>query len=109
MLKNKIVLLRGGTGSFGNKFVQIAPQKYRPRTIRSFSRDELKQWEMEKRFNSDPRLRFFIGDIRDKSRLQRAMDGVDIVIHAAALKQVPLCEYNPFEAVNTNILGAENI
>jgi UDP-N-acetylglucosamine 4,6-dehydratase len=84
-------------------------KKHSPKVIRIFSRDELKQWEMEKSFNSDPRLRFFIGDIRDKDRLERAMDGADIVIHAAALKQVPACEYNPFEAVKTNILGAQNI
>jgi UDP-N-acetylglucosamine 4,6-dehydratase (inverting) len=106
---NKIILLTGGTGSFGQAFTQIMLKKHDPKTIRIFSRDELKQWEMEKRFNNDRRLRFFIGDIRDKDRVERAMDGADIVVHAAALKQVPLCEYNPFEAVKTNVLGAQNI
>jgi len=106
---DKTILLTGGTGSFGKKFSEIMLKKHSPKVIRIFSRDELKQWEMEKSFNSDPRLRFFIGDIRDKDRLERAMDGADIVIHAAALKQVPACEYNPFEAVKTNILGAQNI
>jgi UDP-N-acetylglucosamine 4,6-dehydratase/5-epimerase len=105
----KIILLTGGTGSFGQKFVEIMLKEYNPKTIRIFSRDELKQWEMAQKFNYDERLRFFIGDVRDKERLERAMDGVDIVIHAAALKQVPLCEYNPFEAVKTNILGTQNV
>jgi len=105
----KIILLTGGTGSFGQKFTEIMLKEYNPKTIRIFSRDELKQWEMVQKFNYDERLRFFIGDIRDKERLERAIDGVDIVVHAAALKQVPLCEYNPFEAVKTNILGAQNI
>lgn len=105
----KIILLTGGTGSFGQKFVEVMLKEYNPKTIRIFSRDELKQWEMAQKFNHDERLRFFIGDIRDKGRLERAMDGVDIVVHAAALKQVPLCEYNPFEAVKTNILGAQNV
>ncbi len=105
----KTILLTGGTGTLGQKFTEVMLRKHKPRVIRIFSRDELKQYEMEKRFNSDRRLRFFIGDVRDKSRMERAMVGVDIVIHAAALKQVPLCEYNPFEAVKTNILGAQNI
>lgn len=105
----KIILLTGGTGSFGQKFTEILLKKYNPKTIRIFSRDELKQWEMEKKFNGDSRLRFFIGDIRDKERLNMAMDGVNIVVHAAALKHVPVCEYNPFEAVKTNVLGAQNI
>ena len=105
----KIILLTGGTGSFGQKFVEVMLKEYNPKTIRIFSRDELKQWEMAQKFNHDERLRFFIGDIRDKERLERAMDGIDIVVHAAALKQVPLCEYNPFEAVKTNILGAQNV
>lgn len=108
-LEGKIVLLTGGTGSFGQKFTEIMLKKYKPKAIRIFSRDELKQWEMEKKFNSDSHLRFFIGDVRDKDRLERAMDGSNIVVHAAALKQVPLCEYNPFEAVKTNILGAQNV
>lgn len=105
----KVVLLTGGTGSFGQAFTEIMLKKHNPKTIRIFSRDELKQWEMEKRFGGDNRLRFFIGDVRDKDRVERAMDGVDIVVHAAALKQVPICEYNPFEAVKTNVLGAQNI
>jgi UDP-N-acetylglucosamine 4,6-dehydratase (inverting) len=107
--KKKTILLIGGTGSFGRKFTEIMLNKYKPRALRIFSRDELKQWEMQKVFGRDERLRFFIGDVRDKNRLERAMDGADIVVHAAALKQVPSCEYNPFEAVKTNILGAQNI
>ena len=105
----KTILLTGGTGSFGRKFTEIMLEEYKPKAIRIFSRDELKQWDMEKIFNSDKRLRFFLGDVRDKDRLERAMDGADIVVHAAALKQVPSCEYNPFEAVKTNILGAQNV
>lgn len=105
----KVILLTGGTGSFGKKFTKIMLEKYKPKTIRIFSRDELKQWEMEKKFNGDKHLRFFIGDVRDNDRLERAMDGANIVVHAAALKQVPSCEYNPFEAVKTNILGAKNV
>ena len=107
--KNKIILLTGGTGSFGKKFTEIMLKKHQPKAIRIFSRDELKQWEMAKEFGSNRKLRFFIGDIRERERLERAMDGVDIVVHAAALKQVPACEYNPFEAIKTNILGAQNI
>ncbi|MCM8831851.1 MAG: polysaccharide biosynthesis protein, partial [Candidatus Omnitrophica bacterium] len=107
--QEKIILLTGGTGSFGQKFTEVMLKKYKPKALRIFSRDELKQWEMEKKFNSHPALRFFIGDVRDKDRLERAMDGANIVVHAAALKQVPLCEYNPFEAVKTNILGAQNV
>jgi len=106
---NKTILLTGGTGSFGNKFTEIMLKKFKPKVIRIFSRDELKQWEMEKRIGSDKRLRFLLGDIRDAYRLHRAMEGVDIVVHAAALKQVPACEYNPFEAVRTNIIGGQNI
>lgn len=107
--KNKTILLTGGTGSFGQKFAEIMLKKYKPRVIRVFSRDELKQWEMEQNFNNHRSLRFFIGDVRDKDRLERAMDGTNIVVHVAALKQVPLCEYNPFEAVKTNIIGAQNV
>lgn len=109
MLNNKIILLTGGTGSFGQKFTEIALKKYKPKSIRIFSRDELKQWEMKKKFNNNAQLRFFLGDVRDVDRLDQAMNGVDIVVHAAALKQVPLCEYNPMEAVKTNILGAQNL
>ncbi len=104
----KVILLTGGTGSFGKKFTEIMLKKYHPKVLRIFSRDELKQSEMREHFKDDS-LRFFIGDVRDKDRLHRAMEGVDIVVHAAALKQVPSCEYNPFEAIKTNIIGAENI
>lgn len=106
--RNKTVLITGGTGSFGKKFVEIMLKDYKPKKLIVFSRDELKQFEMQQRFK-DKNLRFFIGNVRDKERLSRAFDGVDIVVHAAALKQVPAAEYNPFEAVKTNILGAENI
>ena len=114
-MRNKIdwenlnLLVTGGTGSFGKKFVEIMLRDYRPNKIIIFSRDELKQHEMRMGSFHDPSLRFFIGDVRDKNRLKRAMREVDVVIHAAALKQVPSCEYNPFEAVKTNILGAQNI
>jgi len=104
----KTILITGGTGSFGNKFVEIVLKKYRPKKLIVFSRDELKQYKMTQKFTDDC-MRFFIGDVRDKERLHRAFDGVDIVVHAAALKQVPTAEYNPFEAVKTNVLGAENI
>jgi UDP-N-acetylglucosamine 4,6-dehydratase (inverting) len=106
---NKVILLTGGTGSFGQRFTEIILKRYKPKAIRIFSRDELKQYEMAQKFNNNKRLRFFIGDVRDHYRLSRAMDGADIVVHAAALKQVPLCEYNPFEAVMTNIIGAQNV
>ena len=102
------VLVTGGTGSFGGKFVEIMLARYRPRRLCIVSRDELKQSEMAARFNH-PSLRFFIGDVRDRERLVRAMHGVDIVFHAAALKQIPACEYNPFEAIQTNVLGAKNV
>src|SRR3984893_5379974 len=103
------VLVTGGTGSFGNKFVEIMLQKYDPKRLVIFSRDELKQSEMKSRFDDHPKLRFFIGDVRDRERLERAMHGVDVVIHAAALKQIPSCEYNPFEAIQTNINGTKNV
>lgn len=106
-MKNKTVLITGGTGSFGKKFVKKALE-LNVKKIIIFSRDELKQYEMKQEFK-DERLRFFIGDVRDKDRLYRAFDGVDIVIHAAAMKHVDACEYNPFEAVKTNIHGAQNI
>ncbi|MGB9905377.1 MAG: UDP-N-acetylglucosamine 4,6-dehydratase (inverting) [Desulfotomaculales bacterium] len=108
MFDGKSILVTGGTGSFGKKFVQYVLMHFHPRRVIVFSRDELKQFEMEKEFN-DERLRFFIGDVRDKERLYRAFAGVDYVVHAAALKQVPACEYNPFEAVKTNVLGAQNV
>ena len=109
MLNGKTVLITGGTGSFGRKFAKIILKKYKVEKLIIFSRDELKQAEMRSEFGQDARMRFFIGDIRDQNRLYRAFDQVDIVIHAAALKRVPECEYNPFEAIKTNILGAENI
>lgn len=108
-LENKVILLTGGTGSFGQKFTEIALREHNPKVIRIFSRGELLQQQMQQRFNDDPRLRFFIGDVRDRERVYRAVNGVDIVIHAAALKQVPTCEYNPLEAVKTNIDGAANV
>ncbi|KJR96195.1 MAG: flagellin modification protein FlmA [Peptococcaceae bacterium BRH_c4a] len=108
LLEGKSVLITGGTGSFGKKFARHVLDRFNPRRVIVFSRDELKQFEMEREF-SDERLRFFIGDVRDRDRLYRAFAGVDLVVHAAALKQVPACEYNPFEAVKTNVLGAQNI
>ncbi len=109
LFDGKSVLVTGGTGSFGKVFVRCALTETDAKRIVIFSRDELKQWEMTQQFESDPRLRFFLGDVRDRDRLLRAMDGVDYVVHAAALKQVPAAEYNPFEAVQTNILGARNV
>lgn len=109
ILKDKVILVTGGTGSFGQKFTEMVLQEHNPRVIRVYSRGELLQQEMRQRFNNDERLRFFIGDVRDRERLYRAMNEVDIVIHAAALKQVPTCEYNPIEAVKTNIDGAANV
>jgi len=106
--KDKTILITGGTGSFGKKCTETLLKKGPPRKLIIFSRDELKQYEMQQQF-THPCLRFFIGDVRDRDRLYRAMNGVDIVIHAAALKQVPACEYNPFEAVKTNIMGAVNV
>lgn len=110
MLNNKTILITGGTGSFGKKFTATALEKYDPEKIIIYSRDEYKQFLMQKQFEKHAKkLRFFIGDVRDEKRLYRAFDGVDVVIHAAALKQVPAAEYNPIEAVKTNIHGAENI
>lgn len=109
-LNDKVILLTGGTGSFGNKFTEIVLKKYKPKKLIIFSRDEYKQNEMSKIFPSNKYpIRFFLGDIRDKDRLYRAFKGVDYIIHAAALKQVPALEYNPTEAVKTNIEGADNI
>ncbi len=105
----KVVLVTGGTGSFGKKFVEIMLAEYKPAKLIIFSRDELKQHEMRLSGLVHPNLRYFIGDVRDQLRLRRAMHGVDIVIHAAALKQVPACEYNPMEAIKTNILGSSNV
>ena len=111
MLNDKTILITGGTGSFGKKCTEIILKKYKPKKLIIFSRDELKQFDMSQIFSFQkyPCMRYFIGDVRDKERLYRAFQGVDYVIHAAALKQVPAAEYNPFEAVKTNILGAENI
>jgi len=106
---DKIVLVTGGTGSFGKKFIEIMLEEYHPAKLIIFSRDELKQHEMRVSGFNHPSLRYFIGDVRDLPRLKRAMNGVDIVVHAAALKQVPACEYNPMEAIKTNILGSSNI
>ena len=106
---DKTVLVTGGTGSFGKKFIRIMLDEYHPKKIIIFSRDELKQHEMRIAGYDDPSLRYFIGDIRDRERLVRAMHGVDIVVHAAALKQVPACEYNPMEAIKTNIMGTSNV
>ena len=106
---DKVVLVTGGTGSFGKKFIEIMLKEYHPAKIIIFSRDELKQHEMRINGYDDPSLRYFIGDIRDLDRLKRAFKNVDIVVHAAALKQVPACEYNPFEAIKTNILGSQNV
>ena len=109
MLKNSSILITGGTGSFGHKFVPMTLAKYNPRRLVIYSRDEMKQWEMAKLYQGDDRIRFFIGDVRDKDRLYRALDGVDYVVHAAATKIVPTAEYNPFECVKTNIHGAMNL
>jgi len=107
-LDNKTILITGGTGSFGKSFVKHLLENFKVKKVIVFSRDELKQFIMQKEYNDD-RLRFFLGDVRDLQRLQRAFNGVDIVVHAAALKQVPMLEYNPFEAVKTNILGSQNV
>ncbi|ATC98067.1 MAG: UDP-N-acetylglucosamine 4,6-dehydratase (inverting) [Pseudomonadota bacterium] len=108
MFNNKTILITGGTGSFGKKYVNTLLKHFQPKKIIVFSRDELKQFEMQQEFNQDC-MRYFIGDVRDKERLNRAMRGVDYVIHAAALKQVPAAEYNPMECIKTNINGAENV
>ena len=110
MLDDKVILITGGTGSFGKKFIKRVLKRYNPKKIIVYSRDEYKQYLMQRQFEEHKNsLRFFIGDIRDKERFARACDGVDIIVHAAALKQVPACEYNPLEAIKTNIDGARNI
>ena len=109
MLKQSSILVTGGTGSFGNKFVELTLKKYNPKRLVIFSRDEMKQWEMSRLYYKDPRVRFFIGDVRDKERLNRALNGVDFVVHAAATKIVPTAEYNPFECIKTNVIGAMNL
>ena len=108
MFNNSTILITGGTGSFGKKYTQILLEKYKPKKIIIFSRDELKQFEMQQIIN-DPCMRYFIGDVRDLARVEEAMEGVDYVIHAAAMKQVPASEYNPMECIKTNIYGAENV
>lgn len=109
MLADSSILITGGTGSFGNTFVPMTLARFNPKRLVVYSRDEMKQWEMAKRFSGDPRVRFFIGDVRDKDRLYRALDGVDYVVHAAATKIVPTAEYNPFECIKTNVIGAMNL
>ena len=109
MLNNSSILITGGTGSFGHTFVPMTLAKYNPKRLVIYSRDEMKQWEMAKLYGNDPRVRFFIGDVRDKDRLSRALDGIDYVVHAAATKIVPTAEYNPFECVKTNVIGAMNL
>jgi UDP-N-acetylglucosamine 4,6-dehydratase (inverting) len=106
---DKVILITGGTGSFGNCFVTMTLDQYNPKKIIVYSRDEMKQWEMQKLFQNDSRVRFFIGDVRDRERLYRAMNGVDFVVHAAATKIVPTAEYNPFECIKTNVNGAMNV
>ncbi len=107
--QDQVILVTGGTGSFGKKFVEIVQREFQPKKLIVFSRDELKQHEMRVAGFDQPNLRYFIGDVRDRERLRRALHGVDIVVHAAALKQVPACEYNPMEAIKTNILGSSNV
>ncbi|MFZ1482570.1 MAG: SDR family NAD(P)-dependent oxidoreductase, partial [Paracoccaceae bacterium] len=109
MLSNSTILVTGGTGSFGHAFVRMTLERDNPKKIIILSRDEMKQWEMAKIHGADPRVRFFIGDVRDRERLYRAFRGVDYVIHAAATKIVPTAEYNPFECVKTNVMGAMNV
>ena len=109
MLNNSSILITGGTGSFGNTFVPMTLAKYNPQRLVIYSRDEMKQWEMAQKFTGDKRVSFIIGDVRDKDRLTRALDGIDYVVHAAATKIVPTAEYNPFECVKTNINGAMNL
>ena len=109
MLSGSSILITGGTGSFGHTFVPMTLQKYNPRRLVIFSRDEMKHWEMAKDYANDERVRFFVGDVRDKDRLSRALKGIDYVVHAAATKIVPTAEYNPFECVKTNVIGAMNL
>lgn len=109
MFSESSILITGGTGSFGHTFVPMLLARFNPRRVIIFSRDEMKQWEMAKKFEGDPRVRFFIGDVRDRDRLYRALDDVDYVVHAAATKIVPTAEYNPFECIKTNVIGAMNL
>ncbi len=109
MFSNSTILITGGTGSFGHSFLPMTLEQCNPKKVIIFSRDEMKQWEMAKTYGDDPRVRFFIGDVRDRERLYRAFDGVDYVVHAAATKIVPTAEYNPFECIKTNVNGAMNV
>lgn len=109
ILTGKSILITGGTGSFGNKFVPMTLEKYNPKRIIIYSRDEMKQWDMAQKFSNDSRVKFVIGDVRDKERMKRSLDGIDFVVHAAATKIVPTAEYNPFECIKTNIIGAMNL
>ena len=109
MFDNKTILVTGGTGSFGKVFTRTILSRFSPRKLIIFSRDEMKQWEMAKTYRDDPRIRFFIGDVRDRERLYRAVSEVDYVVHAAATKIVPTAEYNPFECVKTNVIGGMNV
>ena len=109
IFNKKTILITGGTGSFGQKFIETVVKRYKPKKIIIYSRDELKQFDLQKKLKNNKLYRFFIGDVRDLDRLNKAMEGVDYVVHAAALKQVPATEYNPFEAIKTNIIGAKNV
>jgi len=109
MLKNSSILITGGTGSFGSLFIPLTLKKFKPKRLIIYSRDEMKQWNLSQQYVDDPRVQFIIGDVRDKDRLSRALDGIDYVVHAAATKIVPTAEYNPFECVKTNIIGAMNL
>ncbi len=109
MFENSTILITGGTGSFGHTFVPMTLSQFKPKKVIILSRDEMKQWEMAKLFKDDPRVRFFLGDVRDRERLYRAFHGVDYVVHAAATKIVPTAEYNPFECIKTNVIGAMNV
>ena len=109
MFDNSSILITGGTGSFGKKFVRMTLEKFNPKALIIFSRDEMKQWDMAEKYSNDKRVKFIIGDVRDKERLSRSLDGVDYVVHAAATKIVPTAEYNPFECVKTNVNGAMNV
>jgi UDP-N-acetylglucosamine 4,6-dehydratase (inverting) len=109
MFNDKVILVTGGTGSFGKKFIRMTINNYNPKKIIILSRDEMKQWDMSREYEGEERVRFFLGDVRDRERLYRAMGGVDYVVHAAATKIVPTAEYNPFECVKTNVIGAMNV
>jgi UDP-N-acetylglucosamine 4,6-dehydratase len=109
MLTNSSILITGGTGSFGHTFIPMTLARFNPKRLVIFSRDEMKQWEMAKIYGNDERIRFFIGDVRDQDRLSRALHGIDYVVHAAATKIVPTAEYNPFECIKTNVIGAMNL